>query len=1208
MKLVYPDLPIVLEKNNIIDALHTHSVVVIAGETGSGKTTQLPKICLEAGLGYNGKIGHTQPRRLAARNVAYRLAEECQVKLGETVGYKVRFSDKTSERTRIQIMTDGILLSEVQQDKRLSAYDCIIIDEAHERSLNIDFLLGYVKNLLTRRTDLKVVITSATIDVERFSQFFDNAPLIQVPGRSYPIEVNYFPPESDGDDPAWHVAKAVELACQRGPGDILIFQSGEREIRELMEVLQALKLPKVHVLPLYARQSTREQQKIFDHYSGRKIIVTTNVAETSLTVPNIRYVIDPGWVRINRYNPRNKLQRLPIEPISQASAEQRKGRCGRVGPGICYRLYTQDDLATRAVFTEPEILRVNLAGVILRMLHLGFRPVERFPLMEPLEPAHVKDGLNLLQRLGAVDVHKKITVVGQQLARIPLEPKFGRMLLAGKERACLHEMLIIVSAISIVDPREWPQDESEKAQASYQVFCDPRSDFLFYLALWNFLFEHKKALSHQKFRLLCRQQYLSYMRVCEWFDVHEQLIILVEEYGWMVNQVTADYATIHQAILSGLLEGVGCRDDKKQYRGMRNMIFSIHPRSALFKQTAPWIVSGEIVHTTKNYARLNAAVEPAWIETIGRAFLKYQYDAPYFDVKTGSVVAFEKVILFGLTLVERRRVHYERIDPPVARDIFIREGLCEDSTALALKKQEFDFHRENQMILSKAREWEVRCRRPGMIVHDEILYNFYQTRVPAGIGSFYTLEKWIQQYGPVDWVLSNLESDQWKKETTDTDEALFPACWNRSGAIFNIEYCFDLTSDMDGATIVVPIEALKTIKEEDFSWPMPGWVADKIAYAIRALPKKERLKVTVIPATIPLAGTFFDSLAAFLKKEYHVLVTAAQLANLVYPAYLSVHFKVIDSEHRLVAEGQDIKIIYDQLKPQLSSMSTTAHPLEKREMKTWEIDTLPQRIQVKQGNFEFTYFPAWVDCETHVRIDFFETEALAREAHAKGLTRLALLALHDTIKVFQKEIQKHKKELEKEYAPFGTVEECKEAILFSAAYESIVCYQVDCVDRCVFEQLLASRRSLFFNTAIGWLSIVREILISFHEVQQKLYTLQKKQPALYGSVIQAIDRQLTILLPRQFIRQTPLRWLKRYPVYLKAILIRLEKFPSRVARDIQLAKEIDVVEQVYRTKKTLHGDIRYLIEEFRISLFAESLKTVEKISKVRLLKILEEFE
>lgn len=1189
----YPDLPILLEKQNILSALSSHPVIIVAGETGSGKTTQLPKFCLEAGLGVK-KIGHTQPRRIAARSVAFRVASELETSIGQLVGYKIRFSDQTSENTRIQLMTDGILLAESQQDKWLSQYDCLIIDEAHERSLNIDFILGFLKNLLKKRHDLKVIVTSATIDVEKFSQFFNNAPLITIPGRTYPVEVNYQPLDVEEDDPALAIAKTVTLACSRGPGDILIFQSGEKEIKELEYVLKKSNLNNTHILPLYGRLSNAEQQKIFDTYSGRKIILATNVAETSITVPNIRFVIDPGYARISRYNYRSKLQRLPIEAISQASAEQRKGRCGRVGPGICYRLYAEDDLLARPLFTEPEILRVNLAGVILRMLDLGFRPVETFPLLDPLDPRYIKDGLSLLERLEAIDEFKKITKLGRQLAKIPLEPKFSRILIGAAKYSCVNEILIIVSALSINDPREWQEGQREKANEVHAQFTDPRSDFLFYINLWTFLFEHKQTLSHKKFRLLCRENYLSYVRVCEWFDVVEQLNELIEEMKLVKNQVPSDYSQIHKALLTGLLDGIGIKEEKGLYKGARNVQFLIHPGSALFKKAPNWIMACEIVHTSKTFGRTNASIEPRWVEEVGANLLKRQYFEPHFDSKEGRVLAFEKVTLFGLELVSRRKVSYENVSLKESREQFIREGLCEEKM-----RATFPFYEKNHQAIQAIRDLEHRIRKDQALFNENALYEFYDKHLPHDIASFKALEKWLKDQDANALMVS--PNDLVKEQNIQRYDRDFPVTYKVQGVAYSLEYELDLSSPFDGVTLVVPIEALRSLKEEDFSWLIPGLLPEKMDFAIRSLPKKQRISVSV-PSDLPRDGTFIESLSSHLNMKFD---------RITYPPHLVMHFKVIDENGTMLSRGDDLKAIYEELVPQHQGAFSAGHTLEKLKIEKWDFGDLPEQIQIQKGNLRFTYYPGLFEMDRAVKIQFFESKKIAEYHHPTGLARLALLYFSDPIKHFTKEFnQKHKKTITKLYSPFGTVDEFLDDLFLVAAFELIVNEAKDCRTEKAFQQKIQDNKNQFLKTVQN---IFSQLLITLEEFEKLQAKMIKSD---YTDLLNQLDNQIKALFCFHFIRKTPWGWLKRFSTYIKAMQTRLEKYPSRIAKDKEWAQEVIVVQKAYQSKLAsidmshLSTDdpiyvFRFRIEELRVSLFAEALKTTESVSKIRLLKLLE---
>ncbi len=1215
-KITYPDLPILLEKENILKALNHNQVIIVAGETGSGKTTQLPKICLEAGLGIGGMIGHTQPRRIAARTVATRIAAEFETTLGQVIGYKVRFSDNTKPHQYIKIMTDGILLTETQSDRWLEQYDCLIIDEAHERSLNIDFLLGYLRKLTTKRKDIKIIVTSATIDVERFSKFFNNAPIIEVSGRSYPVEVQYLGKDfhAESDDPILQVAQAVELACKRGAGDILIFQSGEKEIREVIDVLSSTSLSKMTLLPLFARMSLPDQQKVFQSAPTRKIIVTTNVAETSLTVPNIRYVIDSGLARISRYNYRNKLQRLPIEPISQASANQRKGRCGRVGPGICYRLYSEDDFLTRAQFTEPEILRTNLAGVILKMLSLNFEEIESFPFLEAPDSRFIKDGYTLLERLQAVDENKKITQLGKVLANIPIEPKLGRIIIAANEYGALNEVLVIASALSIVDVKERPEDYKEQADAAHAQFAYENSDFMSYLLLWQFIDEHRQNLSHSKFRKLCRTNFLSYLRVCEWIDVHSQLHQIADELGFRKNQVPADYSLIHKSLLCGFIDTIGVKDDKKEYQGARNVKFFIHPGSNLFKKAPSWVVSSEIIHTSKTYARTNAAIETKWIEEVAGPLLKRQHVEPYFEPKAGRVVALERATLFGLEIYAKRKINYEKVSPKEARKIFIEQALTQE---LMISSCRFYYkNRETRQALEKL---ENRIRRQHILLDESKVVQFYQERVPFHICSVQGLEKYLHDKN--DDFLIFQENDISLMTVSQELHKQFPTCLIIKGQSFALEYEFDLSSPNDGVTLIVPFETLKYIKDEDFTWLIPGLLEDKIANYLKALPKRIRSYLVPLPDHVrkaqevisPSQATLAMALISYLQKQ--ISLPQGVWDNITLPAHLMMHFKVIDKHEKVVASGDDLKRIYEDLKGSYLELHTSDEPIEKDNITQWNFPDLPLEYKIRKGSLDFNYFPGLVDNQQAVSIKLFDAKALADFHHPLGLARLYLLQLSDTCKNFKRAVTpQEKKLLIKAYAAFGDFEQLIEEILFNCAIHLFVGGAEDVRTQKQFSEQLAKMRTQFILSANQIKQCLTDALQTYHSLQSRVEKLKTKpHDAL---ILKDVEQQLKALFLKHFIKQTPFVWLKRYPVYLKAIDIRLEKLPRQLVRDKQARLEIESVQKAYASKLTAKDvslrtpqdpliSFRWKIEELRVSSFAQELKTIEPVSKARLLKLLE---
>ncbi|MFR2695773.1 MAG: ATP-dependent RNA helicase HrpA, partial [Proteus mirabilis] len=854
-KIVYPEnLPVSQKKEAIYNAIKDNQVVIIAGETGSGKTTQIPKICLELGRGVKGYIGHTQPRRLAARSVAERIAHELNTTLGESVGYKVRFSDHVGDNTLVKLMTDGILLAELQQDKLLLQYDTIIIDEAHERSLNIDFILGYLKQLLPKRPDLKVIITSATIDPERFSKHFNQAPIIEVSGRTYPVEVRYRPIGGDAldsdKDMTEGIIDAIDELSRESAGDILIFMSGEREIRDTAEALNKLQLRHTEVLPLFARLSNSEQNRIFQPHTGRRIILATNVAETSLTVPGIKYVIDTGYARISRYSYRTKVQRLPIEPISQASADQRKGRCGRVSDGICIRLYSEDDFISRAQFTDPEILRTNLASVILQMTSIGLGDISGFPFVQAPDKRNIQDGVRLLEELGALQEGTdnkgayRLTPMGKQLAQLPIDPRLARMVLEARKYGAVRELMVITSALSIQDPRERPMDKQQASDEKHRRFQDKDSDFLSLLNLWDYLKTQQKELSHSQFRKHCRQEFLNFMRVREWQDVYTQLRQVVKELGFPINSQPADFKSIHVALLSGLLSHIGQKDsDKQEFTGARNARFAIYPGSGLFKKPPKWTMVAELVETSRLWGRIAARIEAEWIEPIATHLVKYHYSEPHWSKAQGAVMANEKVTLYGLPIVASRLVNYGKIDPLLCRELFIRHALVEGDW-----QTRHAFFRENLKLRTEVEELEHKSRRRDILVDDETLFTFYDQRIPQDVISTRHFDKWwkIAQKNSPD--LLSFEKSMLIKEDAKRVSALdYPNYWHQDNLKLRLTYQFEPGTAADGVTVHIPLPILNQVKDEGFDWQIPGIRHELVVALIKPLPKPIRRNFVPAP-------------------------------------------------------------------------------------------------------------------------------------------------------------------------------------------------------------------------------------------------------------------------------------------------------------------------------------------------------------------------
>src|SRR6266487_1674020 len=935
-----PELPVSQKKDDILAAIRDHQVVIVAGETGSGKTTQLPKICLELGRGVRGLIGHTQPRRLAARTVADRVAEELGTTLGETVGFKIRFSDQVGEDTLVKLMTDGILLAEIQQDRMLHQYDTLIIDEAHERSLNVDFILGYLKQLLPRRPDLKVVITSATIDPQRFSKHFggardadgklsNDAPIIEVSGRTYPVEVRYRPLVDDGDDEGDDTVRdQIQAICDavgelraEAPGDFLVFLSGEREIRDTADALARLDLANTEILPLYARLSVAEQHRVFARHPGRRIVLATNVAETSLTVPGITYVIDPGTARISRYSHRLKVQRLPIEPVSQASANQRKGRCGRTSDGICIRLYDEADFLGRPEFTDPEILRTNLASVILQMTALGLGDLAAFPFIDPPDRRAVKDGVQLLQELGALEGDGRLTPLGRKLAQLPVDPRLARMVLEADRNGCVREVMVIAAALSIQDPRERPAERQQAADDKHARFADKDSDFVAYLNLWNYLGERQKALSSNQFRKLCRTEFLNYLRVREWQDIFSQLRQVAKTLGVTLNaQPPADVQAVHVSLLAGLLSHVGVKDNAKQeYVGARGARFAIFPGSALFKKKPQWVMAAELVETSRLWARIKARIEPEWVEQLAGHLVTRSYSEPHWEKKQGAVMAYEKVSLYGVPLVASRKVTYGRIDPVLSRELFIRHALVggDWSTHHA-------FFHDNRALLDEVEDLERRVRRRDILVDDETLFAFYDRRIPADVVSGRHFDSWWKttrrdQPGLLSFEKSMLIN----AGAGGVREGDYPDVWHDGDLALRLTYQFEPGTDADGVTVHIPLPVLARVSAEPFAWQVPGLRRDLVTALIRSLPKAIRRTFVPVPdfaADVltrlgPPAGPLLDAVERELRYLGGVPVPRSAWDLAKVPDHLKMTYRVVDEHDRGIAEGKDLAALQEALKP-----------------------------------------------------------------------------------------------------------------------------------------------------------------------------------------------------------------------------------------------------------------------------------------------------
>ena len=1229
-----PELPVSQRKDDIARAIEENQVVIIAGETGSGKTTQIPKICLELGRGIAGQIGHTQPRRLAARTVAERIAEELGSPLGETVGYQVRFTDVSADDTLIKLMTDGILLTELARDRTLSRYDTLIIDEAHERSLNIDFILGYLRQLLPERPDLKVIITSATIDPERFAAAFGGAPVVEVSGRTYPVEVRYRPiePDQGGEDAdqGQAISDAIDELAAEGPGDILVFLSGEREIRDTADLLTGR--DRLEVLPLYSRLSAAEQHRVFERRQAssftRRVVLATNVAETSLTVPGIHYVIDPGTARISRYSRGTKVQRLPIEPISQASANQRKGRCGRTADGICIRLYSQADFESRPEFTEPEILRTNLASVILQMAAIGLGDVPKFPFIDPPDARNIADGLTLLAELNAFS-DGRITGLGRKLARLPVDPRIGRMVLAADRNGCVREVLIIAAALSIQDPRERPADAQQAADDKHRRFADPDSgsDFSTYLNLWDYLTERQRELSSSAFRRLCRADYLNYLRVREWQDLQGQLQRLAGDLGVAVDSSSTERTVVHLSLLAGLLSQIGMKAEpvrpaasvtsgrrpRAEYLGARNARFAIFPGSSLARQTPDWIVAAELVETSRLWARTVASIEPEWIEPLAQHLVRRNYSEPHWERKRGSAVALEKVTLYGVPIVVDRKVNYGRIDPAAARELFIRHALVEGDWQTSHR-----FFAENRRLLAEAAELEHRVRRRGLIVSEDELFAFYDARVPADVISAAHFDTWWKQAHRADPDLLTFKpADLLSEDAAQVSTDSYPDIWTSQSAGLDalpLSYAFEPGSETDGVTVDIPLSRLNQVNAAEFSWQVPGRRTELVTEMIRSLPKSLRrdlvpapdLAREVVARLGPPSGDLRDAVARELRSLRGVTVPrdAWDLSRL--PPHLRITVRVTDG-NRVLAEGKDVAELQRELRPRLRAvLSQAAAGLTRSGLTSWNFGALPAVF--REGTV--VAYPALADAGTTVDVRLFETEAAARAAMWAGTRRLILLGAPSPVKSIADRLSTPAK-LALSHNPHGSV-----AAMFADCVNCAADYLMaqaggPARDREGFERLSAAVRSGLHEVTADVVTHVESALRHAHAVQARL---EDSRADVVQPAVADMRAQLSGLIYPGFVTATGYRRLPQLTRYLRGIERRLDKLPENPARDAASMAVAQRVEQAYRQAvadlpPARRDDpdvteIRWMLEELRVSLFAQTLGTLAPVSESRILSAL----
>lgn len=1226
--IIFPEsLPVSQRKVEIQKLLSEHQVIVVAGETGSGKTTQLPKMCLELGFGNLGMIGHTQPRRIAARSVAARIAEELETELGDLVGYKVRFNDQISDNTQIKLMTDGILLAEIQNDRFLNQYSCLIIDEAHERSLNNDFILGYLKQLLPRRRDLKLIITSATIDVERFSKHFNNAPIIEVSGRTYPVEVRYRPVVEDDQDQLQGILNAVDELQAEGRGDILIFMNGEREIRDTAEALQKQNLKYTEILPLFARLSAQEQNKIF-HPSGlNRIVLATNVAETSLTVPGIKYVIDPGTVRISRYSYRTKVQRLPIEPISQASANQRKGRCGRVSEGICIRLYSEEDFNSRPEFTDPEILRTNLASVILQMTALGLDDIEAFPFVDAPDKRHIQDGIKLLEELGAFETvqtksgeKRLLTRVGRQLAQLPVDPRLAKMILSAVNFGCVYEMMIIVSALSIQDPRERPQEKQQASDEKHRRFADKKSDFLAFLNLWYYLQEQQKELSKNQFRRQCQKDFLNYLRIREWQDIYHQIRLTVREMGLPINSEKAEYQQIHTALLSGLLSHIGLKEaEKQQYLGARNAHFAIFPNSVLFKKQPKWVMAAELVETSKLWGRMVAEIEPEWIEPLAEHLIKKSYSEPRWSKSRGAVIADEKVTLYGVPIVAARPVNYGAIDPTVSREIFIQSALVEGGWNTKHK-----FFKENQRLVQEVEELEHKSRRRDILVDDRTLFEFYDQRIGTEVVSQKHFDTWWKKVQQKDPELLNFERSFLINDDAEQVSKLdFPNFWYQGNLKLKLTYQFEPGTDADGVTVHIPLPLLNQVEMTGFDWQIPGLREELVIALIKSLPKSYRRNFVPAPnytqaflsRAVPLEKPLLDTLIYELRRMTGVTVEAEHWNWEQIPSHLKMTFRVVDENGKKIAESMNLDELKFNLKDRVQeSISAVADDgIEQSRLHIWSFADLPQCYEQKQRGFSVKAFPAIVDEKDAVGIKLFETEFEQSVAMQQGLRRLLLLNVPSPIKYLHEKLP-NKAKLGLYFTPFGRVLDLIDDCIACAVDKLIANFGGFVWDEAGFEKLRDFVRENLNEVTVDIAQKVEQILTLTYQLNQRL---KGKMDFTMAFALSDIKSQLAGLVYQGFVQKSGYDRLPDLQRYLQAIDKRIDKLAQDVNRDRAAMLRVEQVQQAYQQllaklpkSKPISdeiAEIRYMIEELRVSLFAQQLGTKYQISDKRIANIISQY-
>ncbi len=1219
------ELPVTQYADKLIEAIQEHQVIIVAGETGSGKTTQLPQIAMLAGRGLTGLIGHTQPRRLAARSVSQRIAEEVGEKLGESISFKVRFNEQGSQDSLVRLMTDGILLAELANDRFLTKYDTIIIDEAHERSLNIDFIMGYLKQLLPRRKDLKVIITSATLDVNRFSNYFNGAPIFEVEGRSYPVELRYRPisemtigssDDDEFDDFEENLPRAVVAAVEEcfqdaqekghpEHADILIFASTEQEIRELQETLIKHGPRHTEVLPLYARLALAEQQKIFNPSGGgRRIIIATNVAETALTVPNIRYVIDSGFARISRYNYRSRVQRLPIEAISQAAANQRKGRCGRIAPGVCIRLYSEEDFLSRPEFTEPEIKRTNLASVILQMQSLKLGSLEEFDFIEPPDHRLVNDGRKLLIELGAMSEKKnELTKIGYQMAKMPIDPRLARMILGGAHFGVLNEVLVIVAALAVQDPRERPADKQMQADQKHALFREADSDFLFYIKLWETLHANRENMSENKRRTFARNHFLSWLRLREWKKTHEQLVDLAKGLNLSFNEKKASYENLHRALLTGLLSFIANKTDERNvFMAVRQQKARVFPASTLHKTNTPWVMAFEMVETSQVYLRTLAKIEPEWILLAARDLVKHHYFEPHWSKKAGVVNAYDQISLFGLIIEPKRPINYEKVDQEAAHEIFLRDALTTGHLGMTPP-----FLKHNLLKLEEVERVEDKLRRRDLVVDEETIYQFYASKVPPEVASRRSFEDWRATVEPQDPRYLFIDDDAlWLNDRPTTQQ--FPDYLRNGELRLAASYRFDPSHDEDGATVRIPLQALPQVDENLWSWGIPGWRQDLIEALLKALPKDKRRNLVPIPDTArklmaridatDLQKHIFSFLAFQLRGEQ---ITEKDFSLERVEQYLLPLIKVIDEKGRVIEQGRDL----EELKARCRTETHSPVKQLKGEYKTFPESFVFEASQKVTGVVVKQYqalvptkdFAALEQKdESGVVIQTFNDQAEAIRQHRAGVIRLVHMQLGDLIRQLKKQISKP---LALAYSPLGDKAKLEQMLVYATLQMAIKELPVNAQE---FQKLLEDVKKSFLTYGQAALRDITDIYTQWQEIRRKLLVLDA---SVFGKNIDDIEDQLDLMNLSEFVYSVPADVWIEFPRYLKALILRLDRLPNNLQRDDSAIDQIDPwMEKLFQFKNDARlKELYFMVEELRISLFSQPMKTKAPVSPNRLQKV-----